>query len=138
MGRNQQNNNPVDKTIYPESPPYVPPVKSLCDVIEMPIDVGDGNVIYLKQHVYRNLTVWFAIMHNYTVYGETHEIQRIDCCHSEVHEHIFSRTKPEYRKVLVEIDQSKNPWETVDAEYEPAYDRYIDNYEENQRRWRDD
>lgn len=138
MGKNQLNDNPVDMTIYPDKPKYNPPENSVCEIIEMPIDLGGGNVIYLKQHVYRSLTVWFAMMHYYTDYDVVHEVQRIDCCHSEVHEHLFSRTKKEQRILIVEIDPEKDSWKTVDAEYEPAYDRYFDNYEENQRRWRDD
>ena len=138
MGRNQQNDRPVDKTIYPETPKYNPPEVSVCIINEMPIDLGDGNVIYLKQRIYREYTVFFAIMHYYKDYGQEHEVQRIDCCHSEVHEHLFSRTKPETRKIIVEIDPDKDPWKTIDAEFEPAYDRYIGNYQENHRRWRDD
>lgn len=138
MGRNKLNDNPVDMSQNIERAEYVPPDKSMCDLLEMPIDLGEGHEVYIKQQLYKNLTVDFAIMQYYTDMEVRHEVQRVDCCHSEVHEHIFSRTKKERRRVIAEIHVDHEPWKTVDAEYEPAYDRYIDGFQENQRRWRDD
>lgn len=139
MGRNQQNDNPTDMSSPIEKPPYSPPDRSACEIpLDMPIEIDDEHWVYVEQRVYRGLTVWFALMQYFNENDHKYEITRIDCCHSEIHQHMFFRRGDEQRTVIEEIDASGAAWETVDRNYEPCLDRIMGEgnpHLENHRRW---
>lgn len=138
MGRNRKSNKaPRDMTILETEPEYRPPEGGACDIVEYPIDIGDGHRLLVHQKIYRGMVVDFAIMQFYDSGGDSHEIARIDCCHGMVHRHVFDRTGEDLmgRQEIKRIHVGKDEWATVDAEFGPCLERLLKEFEENHRRW---
>lgn len=118
----------------PEEPfEYTPPAGG--QMLEYPVNLGGGHELVVRQQVYRELIVDFAIMARYASDGEVDETHRIDCCHSEVHGHQHFRNRSSGRYVIVPINRDQ-PWRCVDAQFLPCHDRAIEHYVDYWERWR--
>lgn len=125
-----------DMSIPPaELPEYKPPVGG--EVMEYPVDLGDGHNLLIRQVIYRGMTVDFAIMQFHEIEGESRQIARIDCCHGSVHRHVMSRSGDDSidGDVIQEIAVDQNPWSIVDGQFEPCLDKMQNEFLENYRRW---
>lgn len=120
-----------------EAPIYVPPDKSVGNISLMPLDLGEGHSLLVRQHTYRGLIVDFAIMQLFSVDGDEFEIARIDCCWGTVHRHVFDRKGNDMmdHQEIKRIVSGPGAWETVNAEFEPCYERMMTEFMENHRRW---
>ena len=61
------------------------------------------------------------------------ELERVDCCHSEIHRHRFYQHKPEDRVTMYELDPGDEI--IVDGEYQIQYEYLITHWEQILGRW---
>jgi hypothetical protein len=120
---------------------YEPPPEHACTVDEGPIDIGvdpdrdERHVLYRKMHFYRGNLVWFSLQQSIVRGGENHIITRIDCCHGEVHRHVFVEGEGEVDRLsLVTIPPKGHA--VVGAEFDRYLDEMTANWEAKVRAWR--
>lgn len=122
----------------PEAVQYKPPDKSMGSILDYPIDLATGHYLVIRQHIYRENAVDFAVMQFYEDDDGRYEVARIDCCHGEVHRHGFKRnSKEETRHSIQQITVDGSQWATVNTQYESCLEKMTSEFMENYRRWAD-
>lgn len=62
-----------------------------------------------------------------------HEVERVDCCHSQLHRHVFRRGGDERRKVIRELYPGDEVY--LGDEFQREYEDMIDQWADRYRRW---
>lgn len=117
----------------PDTFVYKPPAQT--NEIVYPVRLGNDHELTVRQNLYREYIVDFAVMHRFEGEEWPAEVHRVDCCHGEVHSHQFFRRREQERTSIAVIPREK-AWETVDAHFQPCHDRVLDGWEQNFERWR--
>lgn len=116
----------------PDTFEYKPPPQTREMVY--PVRLGKDHELTVRQNLYREYIVDFAVMHRYEGEEWPVEVHRVDCCHGEVHSHQFFRKREQERQTIAVIPRDK-AWETVDAHFQPCHDQVLDRWEHNFERW---
>lgn len=100
------------------------------------IDLAPMHRMEIRTKIHTGLYVDFAIMQIYAPLGEDIHVARIDCCHGTCHRHVFGGSGVELiDHAVIESIPERDCWETVDRLYGECYDRMLDEWPENFRRW---
>lgn len=116
---------------------YKPPAAHICEETTYPIFLDEHHELVVAQSVYKGKVVWFAIMQYYTEGSVRTEIARIDCCHGYVHRHVFGSDGEDLNdgRVIEHIPVGDGSWAFVDTMFAECYERMVNEYLENFRRW---
>lgn len=123
----------ADMATYPEPWRYERPQGG--DETEFPVELDGGHRFVHRFYVYRALIVDFAITHLYEHAGEVATIARIDCCHGEVHRHVFDRRGGELSRSVIQVIPERDPWKTIDELYLQCDDQMHAAWLEHYRSW---
>jgi hypothetical protein len=130
----------ADMGVYPpDEECYEPPPYEDCEEFQTTIDLAPGHRLGTRQ-VYRAGTaelVYFAIWQSVLVDGRWQSVARIDCSHSTVHRHQFTRDGGNHRTDLERIPVDHGV-DVVDRWYGPAEAMLQNEWEDNYRRWHGD
>lgn len=117
-------------------PPPIPPAVQL----NLPIELTETDELRVRQVMYKEKIVDFAIMQICYDGEECNEIARIDCCHSMIHRHQFTRDGNDlydHLEIKAIPADGGDRWNIVHAGYYDALGLMQEEWAENLRRWRD-
>ena len=117
-------------------PPACPPAVEM----NFPIEITETDELRIRQLIYREKIVDFAIMQLVREDGLRSEVARIDCCHSMIHRHQFTKDgKDLYDHLEIKAIPADggDRWNVVHAGYFDALAVMQEEWAENLRRWRD-
>lgn len=128
----------VDMATIPKDykPPPVPPAVEL----NFKAEITETDELRIRQVVYTEKIVDFAIMQLHWEGQCHHQVARIDCCHSMIHRHQFTRDGHDlYDRLQIKAIPADGGtrWNIVDAGYHEVLALMYDEWEDNLRRWRD-
>ncbi|WP_329105614.1 hypothetical protein OG792_33100 [Micromonospora sp. NBC_01699] len=128
-------------SIVPEQRRYDPPPREACEEIEIPIRLPEpGNELRVRQSIYRNRIVDFAVIQIVRVDGAWINVAKIDCDRGVIHRHQYVRSTGEDvwdHRPLEEIPPDQG-WKVVDRWFDRALQMLEDDWEGNLRRWNGD
>ena len=116
---------------------YRPPPVSMGNVFYDEIELPDTDRCWLFQrlHTYKEWIVDFCVeLRLEGADGKHFPIERVDCCHGEIHRHHFPANGPERSDSLVDLHTGMR--QQVTEEYYRAYDDIVDNSAYKVRQWR--
>ncbi|CAN3980453.1 hypothetical protein [Kitasatospora purpeofusca] len=128
----------VDMVTIPKQykPPACPPAVEM----NFPLELTETDHLHVRQVLYRDRVVDFAIMQLTWEDGTRHEVARIDCCHSVIHRHQFAKDGRDldgHLEIKVIPPDGGDRWNIVHAGYFEALSVMQEEWADNLRRWRD-
>jgi len=135
---NKRRSRVADMTVVPKQ--YKPPSSPPAVEMNFPIELTDTDELRVRRLMYREKVVDFAIMQIVWEDGERAEVARIDCCHSMIHRHQFTK---DGRDLYDHLEIKSIPadggdrWNIVHAGYFEALAAMQAEWADNLRRWRD-
>jgi hypothetical protein len=119
---------------------YKPPPSPPAIEMNSPMEITDTDTLKIRRVMYHEKIVDFAIM-QFTLEGDDwHQVARIDCCHSMIHRHQFTRDGRDlydHLEIKAIPADGGDRWNVVHAGYFDAYAIMFEEWEDNVRRWRD-
>ncbi|TWH05761.1 hypothetical protein [Rhodococcus rhodochrous] len=118
---------------------YQLPPEHVCDASQETFDLSFGTAhqrasLFQRLLIYKGRIYDFCLILYYEHDGQRYEIERTDCCHSEVHKHRKYIDRPEDRVVLAPLSEGQQA--LVEDEYDRAYEYYLDSWEQCVARWK--
>lgn len=98
---------------------YVPPPRSECVERSYTTELGDGGLLRLEVHFWRNGrdTTEFVLILQSKEWDKWKNGPRVDCCHGVCHLHLVDdEPMSEYYKTLDSVDDVKEAWKVADIE----------------------
>ncbi|TKA09509.1 DUF7718 family protein [Actinacidiphila oryziradicis] len=117
-------------------PPSCPPAEEL----NFRLEFTETDEFRVRQVLYRDFIVDFAIMQMVREDGSWVHVARIDCCHSTIHRHQFTHAGDDlydHLEITAIPPDGGDRWSIVHAGYFSALGTMQEEWAENLRRWRD-
>lgn len=128
-----------DLGIYPDELPYEPPPAHATRSHDWEMILSETARVHVRISQYKSFVVEFSINQlHISEDGTTREVARIDTSGGTIHRHQFIQSTGEdvYDHRLIARIPRDEGWQVVHDGYGKAIDTMMDEFEENERRWR--
>ena len=128
----------ADMTITPPhyKPPPVPPAVETT----FPVELTETDEFRIRQVMWSRRIVDFAIVQLYREEDALNQVAKIDCCHSKIHRHQYTRDGGDlydHLEIKAIPADGGDRWSIVHAGYYDALGLMQEEWEDNRRRWQD-